>query len=75
MTYFFNPELDTINLDPEVELSDKVHANILLGSKKFFSMLEKNTPIKDDEEILGVNITDSAINVIFRKKINLDKKV
>jgi len=71
----FNPELNTINLDPSIELGDKVHANILFGSKKFFEMLRLNTPVKEDEEILGVNITDSAINVIFRKKESLDSKV
>lgn len=66
--YFYNPEYKGEKSYPERDLGSGVTSSVLFGSKNFFEMLMKQCNVKEDEEIIGVEISDTAINVRLKIK-------
>lgn len=64
---FYNPSYrGEQNLDEHLKFG--INSSIVIGSQNFFDMLSNHVPLKEGEEILVVSVTDTTINVVFRKK-------
>lgn len=66
--YIYNPDYKGEKTTPEIDLGSGTISSLVFGSPAFFEALKVACNVKDNEEIIGVRITETAINVIFRNK-------
>ena len=64
--YFLNPSIRA-EKEPRLILENKPYGSYLFQSKAFFDLLQ-NRPENQGQEILGISLSEQALNIYFEPK-------